>query len=155
VPTRVKLGFVVLVLSGCGATFEPRLGTGGTERPPSPYPEEYVGPAPSPVLGGESDGRSFIDLICRTQPMPSGWIAVRYEVGGDRCPQPTGAGNPFTVAMIERYTGKAIGQTMIVCADQRLPRNWVRARNQEASAECPGARVRPDAPTAFVIRRLR
>jgi len=149
------LTLVLLLLAGCGATIQPRVGSGGTDRIPGPSPESQPGPRSAPALGDVADGRSLIDQICRTRPMPSGWIALRYTTGGENCPASTDPENPYTVAVIERYSHKPVGATMVVCADQAVPRDWARERSPGLRAECPGARVRADAPTVFVIRRIR
>lgn len=64
------------------------------------------------------------------------------------------SGESVQRAVIERYSLKPIGATMVVCADQAIPRDWVRERDQDASAGCPGARVREGERTAVTIRRV-
>jgi hypothetical protein len=148
------LSLLVLLLAGCGATMQPRLRTGDTAPRPGFPPEDHVGPRPAPKLGGAPDARPTIDQICRTQPMPSGWIAIRYMEGGDKCPS-RDRENPYTVAVIERFSDKPIGAIMVVCADRPMPHGWVREWNDEVSAECPGARVRSGQPTVYVMQRIR
>ena len=86
--------------------------------------------------------------------MRAGWIATRYLRGADNCPESTDPENPYTAAVIERYSHRPIGSTMVVCADQALPRQWVRDSNREVRATCEGARVRDGVPTVMVIRRV-
>jgi hypothetical protein len=149
------LAVVLTLLAGCGASIQPRVGTGGSDRPPGLPPEENLGPRPSPGLGGVHDERPIVDQVCRTRAMPSGWIAIRYAAGGDLCPASTDPDNPYTLAIIERHRQRPVGTTMVVCADQAVPSGWVREWNRETTAQCPGARVRADSPTTFMMRRVR
>ena len=86
--------------------------------------------------------------------MRSGWIAIRYVEGEENCPRSTDPENRYNAAVIERYSQKPVGSTMVICADQTIPRDWVREHNQDAGAGCPGARVREGDRTALVIRRV-
>jgi hypothetical protein len=86
--------------------------------------------------------------------MPSGWIAIRYIPGAENCPESTDPENPYTAAVIQRYSQLPFGATIVVCADQPIPRQWVRDFNRDVRASCDGARVRAGAPTAVVIRRV-
>lgn len=86
--------------------------------------------------------------------MRAGWIATRYLQGGENCPEPIDPGNPYTVAVIEQIVHKPVGTMMIVCADQSIPRDWARDRNQDVRATCEGARVREGSATVMVIRRI-
>jgi hypothetical protein len=86
--------------------------------------------------------------------MRSGWIATRYLQGAENCPESTDPENPYTAAVIERYSHKPVGATMVVCADQSIPRQWVREYPRDVRATCQGARVRDGAPTVMVIRRV-
>ena len=86
--------------------------------------------------------------------MRSDWIATRYAQGAENCPESTDPENPYTAAIIERYIHKPVGATMVVCADQRIPRQWQREYNRDERATCPGARVRDGASTIMVIRRV-
>jgi len=146
---------VLLLLGGCGTTIQPRVG-GDTSGRFGGFPrEEELGPRPSPASGSRPEMKSLTRQICRAQALPSGWIAIRYTEGGEKCAESTIPENPYTAAVIERYSQKAVGASMVVCADQPIPRNWTREWNREVAADCPGARVRADAPTAFVMRRVR
>jgi hypothetical protein len=87
--------------------------------------------------------------------MPSGWIAITYQQCGENCVRSTDPDNPYTVAMIQRYDTAPVGAVLNVCADQPVPRNWVRERGLAPTEGCEGARVEEGRPTAFVIRRVR
>lgn len=146
---------VLLLLVGCGTTIQPRVGR-DTRGPFAGFPrEEELGPRPSPASGSTPETQSLTRQICRAQSLPSGWIAIRYTEGGEKCAESAIPENPYTAAVIEQYSRKAVGASMVVCADQPIPRNWTREWNREAAVDCPGARVRADAPTAFVMRRVR
>ena len=149
------LGAVTIALTlvaGCGTTVRPHVRTGGTDQPPGMLPGGRLSPRPD---GGVADEvQPVIDQVCRAQATRSGWIAIRYLQGAENCPESTDPENRYTAAVIERYSHKPIGATMVVCADQPVPRHWVRESNRDERANCPGARVRDGAPTVMVIRRF-
>jgi hypothetical protein len=140
-------------LPGCGTTVRPHVRAGGSG-PPTRLPGTRVNPRPDPERGDVDDSQPVVDQICRTQAMRAGWIATRYLRGADDCPESTDPENPYTAAVIERYSHRPIGSTMVVCADQAIPRQWVRDSNREVHTTCEGARVRDGVPTVMVIRRV-
>jgi hypothetical protein len=149
-----RLAMVAVVLAGCGMVVRPRLGS-ETGRPPVGSPgEPDLGPVLAPDVGGREQEEGLIRQICRNQSVPHGWLIIKYAQGDDRCPAPADRDNPFTVAIIERYEDKPLESIMTVCADQKLPTDWIRM-NQVSGHECPGARVPANAPSVYVIRRVR
>lgn len=145
--------FALTLVVGCGTTIRPVV-RGGSEQPPGLLPGNRMGPRPVPEDGVADDAHPVVDQICRSQAMRSGWIAIRYLQGGENCPASTDPENPFTAAVIERYELKPVGATLVVCADQSIPRQWVREHNQDVRNTCEGARVRDGAPTVMVIRKV-
>ncbi|MEX1181839.1 MAG: hypothetical protein WEF86_01290 [Gemmatimonadota bacterium] len=143
-------------LAACSAV-QPRLGT--DERPTFDDDRGMTGPFPSPAsIPGmvPDDTRPAIDRVCRTGPMPAGYVAIDYALGGRDCPKLVGDGdNRFTAAVIERYTDKTVGAIMFVCADQPVPSGWVRESEGGGTTACEGARVGEDEPTTYSMRRLR
>jgi hypothetical protein len=154
-PSHLFIALVPLVMiamiAGCGMTVRPHMGVPGAERPG----DERLGPLPAPGGTADEDGRPAVDRICRARGTPSGYVIIAYEVGGRECPSPPDAGMAYTVAVIERHDRRPVGSQMAVCADQRVPRGWVRQWTQDDVGECPGARVAEDAPSRIVIRRTR
>jgi hypothetical protein len=149
-----RLALLTALLAGCGTVIRPHVAT-GTGRPPVGSPgEPDLGPVLAPGVGGPEREEGLIRQVCRNQGVPAGWLIISYAVGDDRCPAPADPDNPFTVAIIERYEDKPIDSVMTVCADQKLPVDWVRM-NQVSAHECPGARVPANAPSVTVIRRVR
>jgi hypothetical protein len=145
---RRVCGTLVLVIAGC-VSITPRVSV-----PDGPLDGGSLAPRPGPVTG--TDGRPAIDQVCRAQARPSGYIAISYTIEGDRCPANSDPANPYNGAVIERHSDRPVGSLMTMCADQGVPSGWTRdhgSRNRPVS--CPGARVREDAPTAVVIRRMR
>jgi hypothetical protein len=154
-PASLSLTIVALVmlgvLAGCGMTVRPHGGVPGAGQPG----DETLGPfPPSPVTGGEDRG-PVVDRICRARGAPSGWVVVAYEIGGRDCPPPRDAENPYTVSVIERHDRRPVGSQVAICADQRVPRGWVRHWTPDELGECPGTRVGDGAPTRVLIRRER
>ena len=150
------LGAVTLTLTlvaGCGTTFRPHVRTGGTDQPPGMLPGGRLSPPDGDRVGAD-EPQPVIAQVCRVQAMRSGWIATRYLQSAENCPESTDPENPYNGAVIERYSHKPVGATMVVCADQLVPRQWVREHNQDVRATCQGARVRDGAPTVMVIRRV-
>lgn len=144
--------FFSLLMTGC-STVRPHVGTGN--EPPAVFPTGgRLGPRSGPDYQDPSGARPLIDEICRTQAMPSGYIAIRYLQRDGDCPASTDPGNAYNVMVIEYYRNKPVGAVMVVCADQSVPRDWVREYRVDARADCPGARVRDNAPTVVEIRRV-
>ena len=150
----VGMAAMVLSLAACGTTIRPHVTQGGTGRPNGGLPGGGLNPRLGPDVGAADEPRPVIDEVCRANGMRSGWIAIRYLQRGENCPASTDPENQYTAAIIERYDLKPIGATMIVCADQPLPRDWARASNQDVQATCEGARVKEGSPTVMVIRRV-
>ena len=146
--------FAVMLMSGCGTTIRPHVSTGGLDGQRMFPPGQRLGPQRGPESVAEPDVGTTVDKICRSRGMRSGWIATRYAEDTGNCPESTDPENPYTVAVIERYSHRPVGSTMAVCADQPVPREWVREHNRDERISCPGARVRDGAPTAIMIRRV-
>jgi hypothetical protein len=153
IPTLGALSIVVVLLAGCGVSFYPRMGS-GTDRSPIPT-DDTLRPGPPSPLGGDTEIRPAIEQICRARPTPSGWVIIAYAAGGDACPASREPDDAYNVAVIERHSERPVGSTMIVCADQAIPRDWVRDRRPHDEAACPGARVGDNEPTVSMIRRIR
>ena len=88
--------------------------------------------------------------LCRLRGAPAGYIATAYDRSDD-CPRADDA-DGYNVAIVEYYADRPIGATMIVCADQRTPRHWMRTAD-DPSGSCPGARVDAGEPTSVTIQR--
>ena len=146
---------LALIAIGCGTTIHPHVTAGGTDRPPGLAPGGgRLNPRPVPEAGVVNEASPVFAQVCRIEASRPGWIAIRYVQGVDDCPKMTDAEQTYTAAVIERYTHKVVGATMVVCADQPVPREWVQERNQDVRDSCPGARVREGRPTVMVIRRI-
>ena len=152
-PVFGALMFALTASAACGTTIRPHVGTGGNQ-PPGMQPGGRFGPRSGPGNNAVEESRSAVDQVCRVQATRAGWIVTRYLQGGENCPEPTDPGNPYTVAVIEQITHKPVGTTMIVCADQAIPREWVRDHDPDVRATCEGARVREGSATVMVIRRV-
>jgi len=145
---------VLTLLAGCGTTVRPHITTGEPDLPFGSPPRDRLGPPLAPDREEARDANPMVDQVCRVHSMRSGWIATRYAESTLNCPKSTDPEDPYTTAIIERYTQKQIGETMVVCADQPVPRDWVREYNRDVSATCPGARVSEGSSTVMVIRRV-
>lgn len=106
-----------------------------------------------PRVRGATDSRTGLEQACRADGSRQGWIAVRYVQRGRECPRTTGD-NGFNGALLERYGNRAPGTTLVVCADEPLPPDWVQVES-DADLTCEGARVATGEPTTRAIRRFR
>lgn len=148
------LALALALLTACGSTIRPRVSVGGGGQPPSPFPGGQLSPRPDEERSNpEYEGRT-VDQVCRTQAARPGWIATRYVQGAENCPKSTDADNRYNGAVIERYSHLQVGTVLVVCADQPIPREWVRERDQDVRSSCEGARVRDNEATVMVIRRV-
>ena len=151
--TLCATAIALMMVTGCGTTIRPRVGAGGSDQPPGIPAGDRLGPRMGPGNVAD-DAQPVVDEICRVSATRSGWIAIRYIRDEKNCPASTDPGNPYTVAVIERYFDKQVGTTMVVCADQTVPHGWVRESNQNVRTACEGARVRDGLPTVMSIRRV-
>ena len=146
---------MLMLLVGCGTTIRPHVSTGERDRLGGAPPAGRLGPRLTPE--NETTGSTsspLVDQICRAHAMRSGWLATRYTEDAGACPKSTDPENSLNAAVIERYSHLPVGATMVVCADQPVPRDWQREYNRDVRATCPGARVQEGAPTVLVIRRV-
>lgn len=148
------LTFGLTFIAACGITVRPHVRTGGGEQPPGIVPGDRMNPRPDSDVSSTVETTPVVDKVCRTNAMRTGWLAIRYLDEEENCPKSTDPENRYNAAVIERYSLKPVGATMTVCADQTIPRDWVREHNQEVGANCPGARVREGERTAVTIRRV-
>ena len=154
-PSIHVLGAVtlVLMLAGCGSGVRPQITVGEPDRTFGGPPRDRLGPRLAPDRDEERDKNPMVDEVCRVNAVRSGWIATRYTESTLNCPKSTDPDDSYNAAIIERYSHKQIGETMVVCADQPVPREWVREYPRDVNASCPGARVREGSPTVMTIRR--
>jgi hypothetical protein len=136
---RAALVLTLLVIAACGTTIRPRLG-GVTQ--------------PSSRLDSPTDPAPTVEKVCRSHATRSGWITTSYFQNAETCPKSSDSTNAYNGAIIERYSQYPVGTTMVVCADQPVPRRWVREYGREAGTACPGASVPDGEVTAMVIRRV-
>jgi hypothetical protein len=154
-PLPAALCLSLVLLASCGVTVHPRAGIGeGVRRPGVPPPGDTQVPAPpSRAPTSTPDARPDVHRICRSASVPRGWIAVAYEAApAGQCLGYQGE-QDFAVAVIERHDRKPMGSIMVVCADQPVPRSWVREHRSEPLPGCEGARVRSGNATSYAIRR--
>jgi hypothetical protein len=93
--------------------------------------------------------------ICRTSSRPTGWIAVAYVAGDASCASRSSADSAHAVAVLTRYDILPVSAVLEVCADERIPKNWVPdATPAVPSDACPGVNGNPTSTTRL-IQRLR
>jgi hypothetical protein len=139
--------------SGCGAVSQPRV-RGVADTPLWERTGARGIPRPDTARGISDDFRPAVDRVCRSEGMRSGWIATAYVKGGDACLDARNPDKPYTAAVIERYSNRLVGATMVVCADQAVPRQWMREAVRDEGRTCEGARVGEGAPSVMLIRRI-
>jgi hypothetical protein len=150
----LALAALLATQAGCGMSAQPRAGMRdrGTVGLPG---EDASGPQSWPAGREARDPRPAVDRICRASSMPRGWIAIGYEASQGKCPATPRVDAEYSLAVIERHSHMPVGTVMLACADQPVPRNWVREWHLEPHASCAGARVRDGAPTSYLMRRVR
>lgn len=148
-PTVRALSLILLVgsLAGCDWII-PR---GPDPRPIPATVGQPARPAIDPDRPATDRARLDTRRACRSDPVPVGWVAVAYLQVGDECPHQDSA--DYNGVLLEQYTGRAPGSTLVICADQPTPRGWV-DESRNPGAVCEGARVADDQPTARRIRRV-
>jgi hypothetical protein len=147
---------LVVLLAGYGVSIQPRISSSGPDEPSGFPGSGDPGPiSGSPGLGAVPEDRTSVEQICRLDRVPFGWVVVAYAEGRESCPQALDEDNPYNVAFIEQYRYRAPGTILTICADQPVPRGWVREPPRDDDGECAGARVKEGMPTAVQIRRVR
>ena len=85
--------------------------------------------------------------------MSGGWIAIDYVVDEEACPTSKSGKRLHGAALVVLYANVPVGGELTVCADERVPRNWVRDRTMVDASQCP-ADEPSERPNLMVIRRL-
>lgn len=127
-------------------------------RTPLPETDRDMGdrglPAGRPTIAG---GRMIGDglTVCRTDARPRGWIAVAYVAASGQCAKRASRDSLPMTAVLTRYADLPTNTILEVCADEGVPRGWVRERTKSSDAtdSCPGGAR--DGSTTRLIRRLR
>jgi hypothetical protein len=102
---------------------------------------------PSTIAGADSR------RICRTSSRPDGWIAVAY-VAGDGCGARGSADSSYVIAVLAQYAILPVDAELDVCADERIPRNWVPSDAAAAPSDaCPGVKGNSASTTRSIRRR--
>jgi hypothetical protein len=117
-------------------------------------PSGTIGTQP-PSEPGMAGVRLAVDRVCRARGVPRGWVATAYVSAGEACPRWRDDDGGYNAAVIERHEGRPVGTRMTVCADQGVPRGWMRETMRDTRVQCVGARVAEGRPTTMVIRRER
>lgn len=105
------------------------------------------------VVKSGAPGNAEVRRVCRGS-RPSGWIAIEYVADSTTCGGSADQRSRFPVALIVSYSGAALGETLEVCADERVPRGWVKVRGVPDDPRCPDDSPSTE-PTVMLIRRVR
>lgn len=123
---------------------------------------------PGPTPGDRDPGRTIdtrtaivrsgvrnaeVRRVCRGS-RPGGWIAIDYVADSTTCGGSTEQRSRYPVALIVSYREARVGETLDVCADERVPRGWTRVRDIADDPRCPSASPSTE-PTVMMIRRVR
>ena len=141
--------FVVSICCiGCNAVV-PRIGAVPPLRPGLPDRGATRDTIPNPPLPRTvRDPAPELRYQCRSENPPSGWVITSYQISSE-CPTQTDT--EYNRAVLRSLQPYRVNDTLDVCADQPVPRGWLRDGAPETG--CPGARVETDSPTMMRIRR--
>lgn len=147
-PTVACAGLAVLIsCSGFNLrSGAPQAGSGGPLRP-------VMGPS---VARANTNVNAEVRRVCRSS-RPSGFIAIDYVASDSTlCPLSPTKRSSYGVALVVRYVDLPVGEEIAVCADERVPTNWIRVRNDPDDPRCPPEDTeREPRPTVMTIRRAR
>jgi hypothetical protein len=138
----LALGSVVLALAACQAV------TGGPEaRVPGDAPTPRL-PRPGTNVAPASNTMRY---ICRGQTM-NGWIAVDYVDDAEGCSTSRMRNG---VAVVVPLAKTAVGQSLEVCADERIPNGWHQIQVIVGDPRCPPSRMDSDNASKATVREIR
>lgn len=147
-PALPALIISIVAIAACGpVTLRPHTA-------PEPGTVGIPGPDEDAVarIPGQPDPGLMPRTACRTG-VERGWVAVQYLQLGKGCPR-TEDDNGYDGALLQRYSDRAPGTVLVICADQPIPTGWVPTES-DADATCEGARVEADEPTTQAILKVR
>lgn len=98
-------------------------------------------------------GNAEVRRVCRGS-RPGGWIAIEYVADSTTCGGSTERRSRYPVALIVSHRDARVGETLEVCADERVPRGWTKVRDVADDPRCPNDEPSTK-PTVMVIRRVR
>jgi hypothetical protein len=88
--------------------------------------------------------------VCRGK-NTNGWIAVDYIDDPESCPTSRARND---VAVVVPLRVSAVGATLEVCAEERIPRGWVQVQMIAGNGRCPPKNNKESGrPTVREIRR--
>lgn len=98
-------------------------------------------------------GNAEVRRVCRGS-RPPGWIAIEYLADSTACGGSEEQRSRYPVALIISYRDASVGETLEVCAGERVPGGWAKVRDVADDPRCP--RESPStSPTVMIIRRVR
>lgn len=98
-------------------------------------------------------GNAEVRRVCRGS-RPGGWIAIEYVADSTTCGGSTEQPSRYPVALIVSYRDASVGETLEVCADERVPGGWAKVRDVPDDPRCPSNSTSTK-PTVMIIRRDR
>lgn len=105
------------------------------------------------VVKSGARGNAEVRRVCRGS-RPGGWIAIEYVADSTTCGRPAAQRSGYPVALIVSYRDLLVGESLEVCADEGIPRGWIKDRELSEDLRCPSDRGSKE-PTVMVIRRVR
>jgi hypothetical protein len=107
------------------------------------------------VRAGANPGAE-VRRVCRSS-RPPGFIAIDYVASDSTvCPSGPTRRSTYGTALIVKYADLRIGEELSVCADQPVPSEWIRIRDEPDDPRCPeDSPPKEPRPTVMTIRRAR
>jgi hypothetical protein len=148
-----KLVIVALVFAASNLAAQPMsVPTTGVPTPTGDGPFKRIPNARATVKSGTNAPQSS-RRVCRGS-QPGGWVAVDYVTDTIACPTKHGTSAANGTAVLLNLNAVLVGDEIEVCADQRVPRNFIRLENVDAGGRCASLGS-SDRPMVMVIRRSR
>lgn len=146
---------LILVSAGCGTS---HVYGGPVNKTPSPLlPGTTAQPDRGPLSPRPTGANpAATRLACRGSGYPSGWVAVTYTDGLPEC---AGAGEKYSGALLQRHDLLSKDTELYVCADQRIPGDWVKLQIEpgvQPGERCPSSEhPGPVADRVMLLRKVR
>lgn len=139
---------VIVIAAACTSVQLRAPGSTAPDREPPRSIDARTG-----LVASRAPANTEVRRACRGS-RPKGWIAIDYVADSTACGVPAMRRRAYSAALIISYEHIAIGESLEVCAAERIPSGWVKDRDVHDDPRCPHDEE-SSKPRVSVIRRVR
>jgi len=134
----VSAALAAIVLVSCVQASVRVRGTSTMPAAPGSDPRGTTAIVPNNLPRGEArtSEREVRPTACRVAGIPAGYVAVDYVTSRD-CMKSGDSTQVYNTAVLLDVRSYAVGATVLMCADQGVPRGWIRRGPNADARQCP------------------